>query len=239
MNAVIEEVDVKDVELGDLSNIGEDYNQEWKNRIERISFRRWKEGMERSEGSLEIYKRVVIAKGEMERWDMLEGEMRAWGRRFRGGLLAGKRRANWWHNNKCIFCDEEDGKIGHIILRCKEFDVKVMKEMVVWRVSKIIEESDEEEDKKKWKSINDEEKLWMTLGDGLLKWKEERLMKEIPRIWREEWERAIVGLEEGDIGPDVVYVDEGMACDDEDSNVNTDVEEEGDEEECGEGCSVE
>jgi hypothetical protein len=185
MNAVIEEVDVKDVELGDLCNIGEDYNQEWKNRIERISFRKWKEGMERSEGSLEIYKRVVVAKGEMDRWDMLEGELKTWWRRFRGGLMAGKRRANRWSSNKCLFCEEGEGKIGHIILRCEKEEVKFMREVVVGSVHKILQESEKDEDKEKWEKMSDEEKLYMTLGDGLMKWKEERLMKEIPYIYGE------------------------------------------------------
>ena len=94
--------------LGDLGARNEENKGgDWKTMVGRREEQLWREGMEKSQGSLEVYREVVKRRGEMKEWKGLVEETKVWWRRFRGGMLIGKRRENKWSDERCIFCGGE------------------------------------------------------------------------------------------------------------------------------------
>ena len=53
-------------------------------RLEEREHHRWVGVMEKSSGSLEVYKEVVEKRGEIDRWDGIPEGVRVWWRPFRG-----------------------------------------------------------------------------------------------------------------------------------------------------------
>ena len=87
---------------------------DWKTMVGRSEEQLWREGMEKSKGSLEVEREVVKRRGEMKEWKGLVEETKVWWRRFRGGMLIGKRRENKWSDERCMFCGGENGGMRHV-----------------------------------------------------------------------------------------------------------------------------
>jgi hypothetical protein len=173
-----------DIEIQKLGGIGEEYNKMWKELVEKKSLDRWKDKMEKSEKRLVLYRKVVKLRGEVERWMCVNGELRVWWRRFRGGMLMGKRRENGWRDEKCEYCDNGDS-VAHRVFECESSEMELMREMVIGEIESILVEGSGEE-LGVWRGLEEEEKLLCSLGrnfKGL-----ESISTKMPEIWKGEWE---------------------------------------------------
>ena len=143
----------------------------------------WRGKMDSSNSSLEVYRQVVRKRGEMDRWVCLEEGIRVWWRRFRGGMLMGKRRGNWWKEEKCDVCGREEGGVGHFIFKCIDKKVVELRTNVLSEVGKGLVVWEEYE---RWCELSEEEKLWVTVGkrvEGL-----DDVWENGARSWYRKWE---------------------------------------------------
>ena len=133
-----------------------------------------------------MYREVVRERGEMQRWDGLKDGVRVWWRKFRGGMLMGKRRSNWWKEEKCDVCKKEGG-VGHFIFRCEDEGVGELKRAVLTAV----EERLVGEEKERWKEMSGDERMWGTLGMIGEEFLDVRVRG--AEVWREEWDKGMWG----------------------------------------------
>ena len=119
-------------------------------RVKEREEKRWREAMEMSKSSLEVYREVVKRRGEMGSWDQLKDGVRVWWRKFRGGMLNGKRRSNWWRTERCGMCQEEEGGVGHFVFRCLSAEVKGLRGEVL----RAAEERVKEDERESWSRLS-------------------------------------------------------------------------------------
>jgi hypothetical protein len=158
--------------------------EDWKGKVIRREEEAWRRGMERTRGSMEVYKEVVRKRGEMKRWEAIDGETRAWWRRFRGGMFVGRRRENRWKDARCLFCKGENGGMRHVVLECRAQKMEVARKAVLSEMGGKLEGSEA------WESLGEAEKLWCALGkEGM----GVEVRGEGAAAWRRAWAAATAG----------------------------------------------
>ena len=145
--------------------------------------RKWRERLEKSKSTMEIYRECVKEAGEMKWTQRIEGseEWKVWWRRFRGGMELGRNRRNGWRERGCIFCGDEDGGIGHFVLRCERREVR----LVGTEVLRECEQALGEQELVKWQTLDRSEQLWRTMGKDRENF--EGAWRAGPKAWDNEW----------------------------------------------------